>query len=119
MEKLRVLSLVRAHWLPTGTWVVRPARTNSKYEVNPPSARDLFPILLKPCQLSVNFVLSVECIVILCTCHGENPMNGTPCRDTKGVRWMIYNWLQGRGSVLADEMGLGKTLQVSITCAHT
>lgn len=32
----------------------------------------------------------------------------------QGVRWMVYNWLQGRGSILADEMGLGKTLQVGV-----
>ncbi|CAN0188476.1 unnamed protein product [Ectocarpus sp. 6 AP-2014] len=39
--------------------------------------------------------------------------NGGSLRDyqREGVRWMIYNWLQGRGSILADEMGLGKTLQ--------
>lgn len=33
----------------------------------------------------------------------------------QGVRWMVYNWLQGRGSILADEMGLGKTLQVRVS----
>ncbi|CAM9497967.1 unnamed protein product, partial [Ectocarpus sp. 13 AM-2016] len=39
--------------------------------------------------------------------------NGGSLRDyqREGVCWMIYNWLQGRGSILADEMGLGKTLQ--------
>ncbi|CAN0096587.1 unnamed protein product, partial [Laminaria digitata] len=39
--------------------------------------------------------------------------NGGALRDyqREGVRWMVYNWLQGRGSILADEMGLGKTLQ--------
>ena len=32
----------------------------------------------------------------------------------EGVEWLLYNWLQGRGSILADEMGLGKTVQSSI-----
>ncbi|EKX33876.1 hypothetical protein GUITHDRAFT_45412, partial [Guillardia theta CCMP2712] len=29
----------------------------------------------------------------------------------EGVNWLIFNWLQRRGSILADEMGLGKTVQ--------
>ena len=33
----------------------------------------------------------------------------------EGIQWLLYNWLQGRGSILADEMGLGKTVQTSIT----
>lgn len=31
----------------------------------------------------------------------------------EGVRWMLFNLLQGRNSILADEMGLGKTIQSS------
>lgn len=39
--------------------------------------------------------------------------NGGSLRDYQrtGVSWMLYNWIQSRGSILADEMGLGKTLQ--------
>ena len=33
----------------------------------------------------------------------------------EGVSWLLFNWLQGRGSVLADEMGLGKTVQTVVT----
>ncbi|CAB1114982.1 unnamed protein product [Ectocarpus sp. CCAP 1310/34] len=48
--------------------------------------------------------------------------NGGSLRDyqREGVRWMIHNWLQGRGSILADEMGLGKTLQTvaSLSIVH-
>lgn len=29
----------------------------------------------------------------------------------EGVRWMLFNLMQGRNSILADEMGLGKTIQ--------
>eukprot|EP00961_Rhodomonas_salina_P200961 2711070-Rhodomonas_salina.1 len=29
----------------------------------------------------------------------------------EGVNWLVFNWLQRRGSILADEMGLGKTVQ--------
>ena len=28
-----------------------------------------------------------------------------------GVRWLRYNYAQGRSAVLGDEMGLGKTAQ--------
>ncbi len=27
------------------------------------------------------------------------------------VKWLLFNWMSGRGSILADEMGLGKTCQ--------
>lgn len=29
----------------------------------------------------------------------------------EGIRWLLGNWLDERGSMLADEMGLGKTIQ--------
>jgi SNF2 family DNA or RNA helicase len=29
----------------------------------------------------------------------------------EGVRWLLFNWMNKKGSILADEMGLGKTLQ--------
>ena len=31
----------------------------------------------------------------------------------EGVNWLVYNWVQHRGSILADEMGLGKTVQAT------
>ena len=31
----------------------------------------------------------------------------------EGVNWLVFNWLQHRGSILADEMGLGKTVQAT------
>jgi len=31
-----------------------------------------------------------------------------------GVRWLRYNYAQGRSAVLGDEMGLGKTAQVRV-----
>ena len=41
--------------------------------------------------------------------------SGNQLRDyqKEGVNWLVYNWLQHRGSILADEMGLGKTVQAT------
>ncbi len=40
---------------------------------------------------------------------------GAELRDYQweGVRWLLFNWAQGRNSILADEMGLGKTIQTA------
>lgn len=35
----------------------------------------------------------------------------------EGVRWMLFNLMQGRNSILADEMGLGKVRYLSSLCA--
>ncbi|XXQ37791.1 SNF2-related domain containing protein [Plasmodiophora brassicae] len=46
--------------------------------------------------------------------------NGLALRDYQvdGVKWMSFNWAQGRNSILADEMGLGKTVQIAAFISH-
>jgi SNF2 family DNA or RNA helicase len=43
------------------------------------------------------------------------PFGAGALRDYQweGVRWLLFNWSQKRGSILADEMGLGKTIQTA------
>ena len=31
--------------------------------------------------------------------------------QTEGLKWLAFNWMEGRSVILADEMGLGKTVQ--------